>query len=119
MVKIEGYPLQIIAKDHACDPSTVDPLMHVCLAFASCIAKWLRRYYMLRDIKEPLYTVTISLDFDEHESVSIIFDTSYENYENGIRMLSTVSEECYIGKIIKLPKYYTMRSNMYTHTICV
>lgn len=119
MVKLEGYPIKIVSGDHACDPATVDPLMHLCLAFASCIAKWLRRHYMLRGITEPIYKATISMDFDEKESVSIVFETSFDNFDAGVKMLQTISEECYIGRIITLRKNFTLKCDMYTHTICV
>ena len=119
MIKIQGNPLKIILGEHSCDPYEVDPLMHLCLSFASCIAKWLRRYYTSRGITESLYDVSINLLFDDKESIEIIFNTSYENYDNAVKMVDAVSDECYISKIINIQKVYKAKCDMYTYTKCV
>ena len=125
MVKIEGNPLKIVTGEHTCDPATIDPLMHICLAFASCIAKWLRRYYMSRGITESLYDVDISIEFgsggtgEACEKIEIVFNTTYENFSNAVKMLESISEECYISRIIKLTKRYTVKCNMCSHSLSV
>lgn len=121
MVKLEGNPVKIVTGEHTCDPATVDPLMHLCLAFASCIAKWLRKHYMCRGITEPLYNVSISMNFEQlyEESITIEFSTTYDNYDNAVNVVKNLSEECYIGKIVKLKKTYTVRCDMYKHSIVV